>query len=159
MKKYIFFLIPLLFINTVYSQVLYEETFDNLTTGDLAPNGATPGHGGWYVTLTSFGEAKVVPEPTKGKVLSAEVDFGGGMHCKQTNIQPIWGNRTAGNNILLLEYDFYAPDLRSEEHTSELQSRENLVCRLLLEKKNREEIEEPPLSVSAKHGNQNPNQQ
>src|SRR5690606_41666868 len=30
-----------------------------------------------------------------------------------------------------------APDLaRSEEHTSELQSRENLVCRLLLEKKN-----------------------
>src|SRR5690606_40080641 len=28
-----------------------------------------------------------------------------------------------------------APVLRSEEHTSELQSRENLVCRLLLEKK------------------------
>src|SRR5690606_41944515 len=26
--------------------------------------------------------------------------------------------------------------MRSEEHTSELQSRENLVCRLLLEKKN-----------------------
>src|SRR5436309_11761331 len=26
-------------------------------------------------------------------------------------------------------------ELRSEEHTSELQSRENLVCRLLLEKK------------------------
>src|SRR5690606_41621171 len=28
------------------------------------------------------------------------------------------------------------PRQRSEEHTSELQSRENLVCRLLLEKKN-----------------------
>src|SRR5690606_39714286 len=28
-------------------------------------------------------------------------------------------------------------DRRSEEHTSELQSRENLVCRLLLEKKNK----------------------
>src|SRR5690606_41794158 len=28
---------------------------------------------------------------------------------------------------------------RSEEHTSELQSRENLVCRLLLEKKNNKE--------------------
>src|SRR5690606_40347058 len=28
--------------------------------------------------------------------------------------------------------------MRSEEHTSELQSRENLVCRLLLEKKNNE---------------------
>src|SRR5690606_41118230 len=31
--------------------------------------------------------------------------------------------------------EIYA-DSRSEEHTSELQSRENLVCRLLLEKKN-----------------------
>src|SRR5690606_41351442 len=31
-----------------------------------------------------------------------------------------------------------SPDVRSEEHTSELQSRENLVCRLLLEKKNRD---------------------
>src|SRR5690606_38381923 len=30
------------------------------------------------------------------------------------------------------------PAKRSEEHTSELQSRENLVCRLLLEKKNKE---------------------
>src|SRR5690606_40518475 len=30
---------------------------------------------------------------------------------------------------------YAAADLRSEEHTSELQSRENLVCRLLLEKK------------------------
>src|SRR5690606_41817508 len=30
-----------------------------------------------------------------------------------------------------------ADGLRSEEHTSELQSRENLVCRLLLEKKKR----------------------
>src|SRR5690606_34057964 len=29
----------------------------------------------------------------------------------------------------------YYKDFRSEEHTSELQSRENLVCRLLLEKK------------------------
>src|SRR3712207_7354509 len=30
---------------------------------------------------------------------------------------------------------FLAPDERSEEHTSELQSRQYLVCRLLLEKK------------------------
>src|SRR5690349_22853403 len=29
-----------------------------------------------------------------------------------------------------------APPIRSEEHTSELQSRRDLVCRLLLEKKN-----------------------
>src|SRR5688572_31543247 len=31
-------------------------------------------------------------------------------------------------------------DIRSEEHTSELQSQSNLVCRLLLEKKNRKHI-------------------
>src|SRR5260370_25206992 len=36
------------------------------------------------------------------------------------------------------------PDHRSEEHTSELQSHLNLVCRLLLEKKN--ERAEPPTS-------------
>src|SRR5436309_8820475 len=33
-------------------------------------------------------------------------------------------------------------DARSEEHTSELQSRENLVCRLLLEKKKKRTVHE-----------------
>src|SRR5690606_41856857 len=33
-----------------------------------------------------------------------------------------------------------ADPVRSEEHTSELQSRENLVCRLLLEKKNKQRV-------------------
>src|SRR5260370_16933061 len=37
--------------------------------------------------------------------------------------------RSAGSGLA-------APSLRSEEHTSELQSHLNLVCRLLLEKKN-----------------------
>src|SRR5690606_39728942 len=35
---------------------------------------------------------------------------------------------------------FYERWLRSEEHTSELQSRENLVCRLLLEKKKKQQL-------------------
>src|SRR5690349_23728992 len=35
---------------------------------------------------------------------------------------------------------FKAPEDRSEEHTSELQSRRDLVCRLLLEKKKRKSI-------------------
>src|SRR3712207_8872683 len=35
-------------------------------------------------------------------------------------------------------------DVRSEEHTSELQSRQYLVCRLLLEKKNKPHILCPP---------------
>src|SRR3712207_8122731 len=35
---------------------------------------------------------------------------------------------------------FYLVDDRSEEHTSELQSRQYLVCRLLLEKKKKQKI-------------------
>src|SRR5690554_7020193 len=37
---------------------------------------------------------------------------------------------------------------RSEEHTSELQSRPHLVCRLLLEKKNQSELSEPTYTMS-----------
>src|SRR5260370_30830199 len=36
---------------------------------------------------------------------------------------------------------------RSEEHTSELQSHLNLVCRLLLEKKKNTKIQSPPLAT------------
>src|SRR5690606_40402550 len=41
---------------------------------------------------------------------------------------------TFRGNVIAVVTDGSA--VRSEEHTSELQSRENLVCRLLLEKKN-----------------------
>src|SRR5690606_37918908 len=49
-------------------------------------------------------------------------------------------NYTKGEIESLINIAFYESELgrnsnRSEEHTSELQSRENLVCRLLLEKK------------------------
>src|SRR2546430_5297974 len=43
------------------------------------------------------------------------------------------GSAVGGDQDLHLPAD----QLRSEEHTSELQSQSNLVCRLLLEKKNR----------------------
>src|SRR2546427_3683398 len=42
----------------------------------------------------------------------------------------LWSNHSIGLNW------YYCPASRSEEHTSELQSQSNLVCRLLLEKKN-----------------------
>src|SRR5258708_12614252 len=38
---------------------------------------------------------------------------------------------------------FFAAGHRSEEHTSELQSPDHLVCRLLLEKKNRRQLPPP----------------
>src|SRR5690606_42128231 len=45
---------------------------------------------------------------------------------------PIVGNLICNSVITVVGLS-----VRSEEHTSELQSRENLVCRLLLEKKNK----------------------
>src|SRR2546430_4289981 len=42
------------------------------------------------------------------------------------------------------EMDRAARKVRSEEHTSELQSQSNLVCRLLLEKKNSHHPPSPP---------------
>src|SRR5690606_41389100 len=47
------------------------------------------------------------------------------------------GKKVPGSQVIagLVRLGVDANWLRSEEHTSELQSRENLVCRLLLEKK------------------------
>ena len=45
------------------------------------------------------------------------------------------GSDAAGNRRAAGSTDFNPRSPRSEEHTSELQSRENLVCRLLREKK------------------------
>src|SRR5690606_40436195 len=42
----------------------------------------------------------------------------------------------------IITRDAIANAVRSEEHTSELQSRENLVCRLLLEKKKKKKIQQ-----------------
>src|SRR2546430_2816841 len=47
------------------------------------------------------------------------------------NIQPVLAPKDEIEKVIKTHYG-----LRSEEHTSELQSQSNLVCRLLLEKKN-----------------------
>src|SRR5690606_40561837 len=48
-----------------------------------------------------------------------------------------WQRAVRGSWLAQAQQQLSGPlRLRSEEHTSELQSRENLVCRLLLEKKN-----------------------
>src|SRR5690554_7420965 len=55
-------------------------------------------------------------------------------------IRPSWSNGINEKlwSILVFTTFILKPSLRSEEHTSELQSRPHLVCRLLLEKKNKE---------------------
>src|SRR5690606_39680021 len=59
----------------------------------------------------------------------------------KTRYKPCWRRvRRAGRAVV--GGGAAAPPGRSEEHTSELQSRENLVCRLLLEKKNTQKHED-----------------
>src|SRR2546430_8046314 len=52
--------------------------------------------------------------------------------------KPITPSPTNASLLTAPPLRFFSPSERSEEHTSELQSQSNLVCRLLLEKKNQE---------------------
>src|SRR5690606_41569382 len=61
-------------------------------------------------------------------------------------VQPLLERAVLGNESARAALDRARADAareRSEEHTSELQSRENLVCRLLLEKKKKHLIMTP----------------
>src|SRR5690606_39948985 len=69
-------------------------------------------------------EDAVVPHPCHFQVLFAD------RRDIAAQIQRARGLASAGN---IIQLTFHGQQ-RSEEHTSELQSRENLVCRLLLEK-------------------------
>src|SRR5690606_42109594 len=77
-----------------------------------------------------------------GSPVSGLLNLADGLLADCLNIQLICTFNTDLSNVdpalmrkgrLIASYEFGE---RSEEHTSELQSRENLVCRLLLEKKN-----------------------
>src|SRR5690242_18007 len=71
------------------------------------------------------------PQPVKPwKDVRKATEFGA--RCMQTRVYGDMGFRSARRIRWLCE----RPSRRSEEHTSELQSHVNLVCRLLLEKKN-----------------------
>src|SRR5436309_5441482 len=62
--------------------------------------------------------------------------FVGHVHALLRRAEQVRGQRWQDQNISIGEISL---NLRSEEHTSELQSRENLVCRLLLEKKKKKQ--------------------
>src|SRR2546422_1736754 len=69
----------------------------------------------------------------KGKVVLVEFWTFGCYNCR--NVEPYvkdWHRKYAGQGLVVI--GVHSPE-RSEEHTSELQSRLHLVCRLLLEKK------------------------
>src|SRR5690606_40206003 len=54
-----------------------------------------------------------------------------------TKVNPMWRVHVSGHRVVDPRRPYVVVSNRSEEHTSELQSRENIVCRLLLEKKKR----------------------
>src|SRR5690606_40343862 len=59
-------------------------------------------------------------------------------HARPAVLAKSWSTATPCSHASMgrpRQWSFLIACLRSEEHTSELQSRENLVCRLLLEKK------------------------
>src|SRR5690606_37478151 len=116
-KKYIFFLIPLLFVNTVYSQVLYNDDFDNYTLGNLGtdPTGTIPGQGGWLTNANKVPNNNcftITTEPNKGKVLtlSAPVSSSIGsdmLFITKPGIDSFIDQRTNGNNVIKFEIDYY----------------------------------------------------
>src|SRR3712207_7704399 len=68
-------------------------------------------------------------------------DFIEGKYRLSSQVGEEWANKTYErldqvDRDRLQEFRFSVYQYRSEEHTSELQSRQYLVCRLLLEKKN-----------------------
>src|SRR5256885_11004896 len=66
----------------------------------------------------------------------------------QFNRMPIMGGNVQDEATFGISITEYFANPRSEEHTSELQSPCNLVCRLLLEKKNKQ-LARPALVVCA----------
>ena len=77
MKKYILIFSFLLFVNSLYSQILYEETFENYPLGDFTtdPTGVTPGLGNWYVFLDKNTAYKLFFPKNRSKVTEIERYF------------------------------------------------------------------------------------
>src|SRR5690606_40259385 len=89
---------------------------------------SAPRHLHSFPTRRSSDLFLVHPYPARGVSLGVEIYEHGPLLGGRQRSRKVYG-RSRFTDAALLICD------RSEEHTSELQSRENLVCRLLLEKK------------------------
>src|SRR2546422_3477244 len=83
--------------------------------------------------LASFGRFFPYLRPYRLRMAAAALLV---MGAAGINLSMLWVIRRLVDTVLV-QRDPAALNTRSEEHTSELQSRLHLVCRLLLEKKNR----------------------
>src|SRR5690554_5162418 len=114
MKKYLLILTTVLCFNTMYSQVLYTENFDNYSIGNLGtdPNGVTPGQGGWY-TYSRYTKANsfftISNETGRGKVLNlstGSVNYEILTVVKEISYATI-ANRLPRNDVFMFEIDYY----------------------------------------------------
>src|SRR2546422_1994388 len=85
-------------------------------------------------------ERVMLTNPLKDKIHKGDPVFGTLLPVPSPEVVEILG--LAGYDFLMLDMEHGPITVRSEEHTSELQSRLHLVCRLLLEKKKNKEIYE-----------------
>src|SRR5690606_41029773 len=76
------------------------------------------------------------PPSMRTPMPSDEIVWGGRTVEFKHEDQRLWFERMRDKGWFCPDWPVEYGGGRSEEHTSELQSRENLVCRLLLEKKN-----------------------
>src|SRR5690606_40994143 len=118
------------------------RTFSVLPPRHVPPAEELPEDGAHALSLL---EVRNVTLRFGGVVAVDQVSFS----VEQGEVFALVGPNGAGKSTLFnLISRFYDPNEgdirfageRSEEHTSELQSRENLVCRLLLEKKKKKNI-------------------
>src|SRR2546426_3137160 len=96
----------------------------------------------WASHLASLPVVVVLPEPCKPTIIHTEGgrEAKSGLAClpsmaassSRTTLTTCWSGESCSMTSLPMAF------LRSEEHTSELQSPCNLVCRLLLEKKKKQ---------------------
>src|SRR5690606_40886882 len=99
----------------VTGTVMDAEMAAPLPGANIVEKGTTNG-----VSSNFDGEFSIITQSTEGEIVISYVGY--------TKVVVKFSGSTSLGNITLTP--------RSEEHTSELQSREKLVCRLLLEKKN-----------------------
>ena len=122
MKKYILYLITIIFCNTVTSQVLYTENFNNLTVGTVSNDatGTTPGQGGWFTQGGVPADYSIATEPGKGNILRFEPITATMTYRDvfRTDLAIHWQQRTAGNNVLKFAFDFYIDDNDNEYSTT-----------------------------------------
>src|SRR5690554_676247 len=95
--------------------------------GDIEVDAASHG-------VTRAGEPQQL-EPKAFAVLLALLERPGELVPRDELLDRVWGHRHVTPGVLTRAIAQLRAALRSEEHTSELQSRPHLVCRLLLEKK------------------------